>query len=297
MKNGAFMRAGSYNFILALFILLVSISLIPTKAYAQIWIGQIVGDIIAQQQAALQEHNCMTGTPMPDREITETKATALSSISGYWQAVQNGQPANVAKYFNVGKKSQWAAGKTILTLTGLSKVQDPFAQKNAEFNPVPLAYLRSGDGSTVHGIWQVRDSGGSLIGTYNAMFKRTGSTWLLSDLHLLTSSEPVYPLVQYCHKRDDVLPYRLQWSEHNRISAERRAIKLEGKANKAETIAAAVTGANADILKQAAEKAKQKAEEARTAAAQAVAENDKAKADTAASDAAKKAAQLAVGLS
>lgn len=286
-------------------------ALLTNQAHGQIWIGQIVGDIIAQQQAAAHEHACRTGAPMPDSEITETRATAEASITGYWQAVQSGQPAKVAKYFSAGKKSQWVSGENIVGLTGFSKVQDPFAQQGAALNRTPLAYLRSGDGGTVHGLWQVRGAGGALIGTYDAAFKRSGGTWLLSDLQLLGASQPVYPLVQYCHKRDDVLPYRLSWSESNVAFAERRATKLAAKADKAkieaDKLATAAENAKAGaktaklaLAKEAADtakKARDKATEAGVIAKNAALDHESAKNDAAASEAAKASARAAAGVS
>ncbi len=281
------------------------------KASAQAWIGQIVGNMMANAQAAQQEQNCMTGTPMPDSEIAETRATAQASITGYWQAVQSGQNANVAKFFSTGKKTQWVSGKNIIGLAGLNKVQDPFGSPGAVLDQTPLAYFRSGDGGTVHGQWRVRRADGALLGTYDAAFKRTGGTWLLSDLQLLSSAEPVYPLVQYCHKRDDVLPYRLTLTENGRTYTERRAVKMSAKAEKAKAEAEKATTAvdaakpsnkasKSELATQAADKSQKayaKANEARNFAIQAAEANELAKKDAAAMEAARTAARIAVGLS
>lgn len=147
------------------------LGLASAPAHAQAWIGQVVGDMIAQQQAMALEQACRMGTPMPPEEINETRASALASINGYWAAVRQGT-ANVTPYFHPDSKSKWIAGGKTLGAAALTRIADPFARDDASLDASPIIYFRAGDGRTVGGQWAVRRADASLIGTYVALFRR-----------------------------------------------------------------------------------------------------------------------------
>lgn len=272
------------------------IGLASGAAHGQAWIGQMVGDMIARQQAAVQEQACMTGAPMPDSEVAETRATALAAMSGYWGAVSVGGTANVAPYYQIDKKAKWVSGSTIVPLAGLSRVTDPFAVGGATLDTNPLAFFRAGDGSTVRGQWAVRRSDGGLVGTYDAGFRRAAGAWKLVDLTLIPATSYVEPLVQYCHKAGDVLPYRVSWTTSQRSYLEARATKLEAKAVKAQAAANKAVGASesAALTRKRAADAATKAKGAREEARLAGEANDRALADAKAVDAARVAGQAAL---
>ena len=52
-------------------------------ATAQIWIGQIVGNMMAAQAAAEKEHACMMGTPDTPSEVEETRAPIADVMARY----------------------------------------------------------------------------------------------------------------------------------------------------------------------------------------------------------------------
>ncbi|QNA84572.1 hypothetical protein G4G27_11650 [Sphingomonas sp. So64.6b] len=270
-------------------------------AHAQIWIGQIVGDMMAQGQAAQQEYNCMTGTAMPPSEIEETRASAETAIKGYWQAVQGGKETNVAPFYQTDRKAAWVSGAKTVPLSGLIRITDPFASDGAVLDAQPIAYLRAGDGGTVRGQWAARRADGTLIGTYDAMFKRASGIWKLSRLTLIPSTDYAEPVVQFCHKPNDVLPYRLVSTEQTRAYTAKRAEKLRIKADKAKAeadrAAAAAQGkdSSAALLlvnekKQRASDAEAKAGAAADAARAAVEANELAKTDAATAETTKAAA-------
>jgi hypothetical protein len=264
-----------------------------TPAYSQAWIGQVVGNVIAQQQAAAAEHACMTGAAMIDTEVAETRPTTIASMRGYWDAVKSGQPAVVQSHFHVNKKSVWINGATKVAIAPGAKVSDPFAVQGAQLAAEPLRYFRSGDGASVRVQWEVRDAAAKLIGTYDAELRRGGSTWRLFELRLIPAKEYVEPLVQYCHKAGDVMPYRLATTQRAMDYTAKRAVRMEEKAVKAEAAANkalartmnsqgyASTGDKL-MVREAGDKAnaaRSKANEAKTAAETAAAEHAKAKAD------------------
>ena len=266
-------------------------------ANAQAWIGEMVGNMIAQEQAAQREAACMGGAAMPDSEIAETRASAFAAMNGYWNAVRSGAPADVTPFYRDDRKASWRSGGSALDGVALHKLTDPLAQSGAVFDATPLAYFRSGDGSSVHGQWAVRRADGKLIGTLDAAFSRTAGQWKLSDLTVYSATEYVEPLVQYCHKVGDVLPYRVASTTQARDYLVKRADRLKAKADKA---SAAVDQAVARTKDEAilrdkralADAARAKSVAASQAALEAIAANERANADAkAAAD--KRAAAIA----
>lgn len=289
--------------------ILVSSALLACNAApanAQIWIGQIVGDMAAQAEAARLESLCMSGTPMPDKEIEETRESAYATMQGYWQAVSAGQETDISSFYKNSKKIRWNSGESRIAKAAPVSITDPFANNGAALDAQPIDYFRSGDGSTLGGRWRVKNADGSLIGTYDVEMRRVLDKWKLSELTLTPANEFVEPLVQYCHKRGDVLPHRLKTTEQVKAYTEKRAAKMAAKADKAELKAkkaeAKAETSNssraeemAKLRRDKATRAAEKADEAEQKKQEAIAAFDKARADKAAWD--KKLADLKAAFS
>jgi hypothetical protein len=273
--------------------LLGAIAASATPAFPQAWIGLMVGDMIAQQQQAVMEHACMTGTAMIESEVAEARPTTLASMRGYWNIVKGGSPALVQPYFHVHKKSALISGPIKIAITPMARVTDPFAAPGAQLAADPVRLFRSGDGASVRFQWEVRDAAAKLIGTYDAALRRGGATWRLFELRLIPANEYVEPLVQYCHEVGDVMPYRLISTERTKTYTTQRAVKMAAKAEKAEAAAAKVLArtmnssghaspADKLMVREASDKAKSArntATETQLAAETAAADNAKAKVD------------------
>ena len=269
-------------------------------AHAQAWIGQVVGDMMAQGAAAQREQACMTGTAMPDSEVAETRPSAAAAMTGYWQAVRGGGgSANVTAFYQAEGKVGWKSGETNLGLPALTRVSDPFAAPGNDMESAPIGYVRSGDGRTVRGQWRVKRADGSTAGIYDALFRRVDGTWKLSQLTLLSPREYAEPVVQFCHKPNDVLPYRLNYTQTMRTMLTKRADRLRAKAVSARSDADRIAGkGDAAATAEARQRADQAEEKARKAAIEAensVTANEQAKADAAAADAARAAAVAQFG--
>ncbi len=291
-------QALALRFVLAAMLPLGTLAL-SAPAIGQAWIGQMVGDMIAQQRAAELEAACRGGQAMPDSEIAETRASAYAAIDGYWKAVRGGTPADVSPFFQADRKLSWVGGGMTLNAAGLRNVTDPLAQQGAALDAKPLAYFRSGDGSTVHGQWAVRRADGHLIGTLDAHFRRALGQWKLADLRVYPATEYVEPLVQYCHVVGDVLPYRVESTTQARAYLTKRADKLKVKADKAQAAAdkAAARNSDAALLRDQralADAARAKSDDATKAAQAAIAANEQALADTKAAADARAAAIAAL---
>ncbi len=277
-------------------------------AQAQAWIGLMVGNMMAQQQAALQERNCMMGIPMPEKEINEARKPGLEIMVSYWTHVKGGGISDASADFHLDKKTRWFTVTQSADLAHLNAITDPFAAARLTFDPDPLAFFRAGDGQSAAGQWIVRDGQGKRSGTYNASFKRHMGVWKLTALELVSGKDYVDPLLQYCHKVADVLPYRLSNAAWLRSFAQKRAIKAETKAAEAARLAAAAqasaTAASRSAKASREANAKLAADKATAAAevavarkadlARAVAEDEAAKSDAAALEQARVAGRAAL---
>ncbi len=228
----------------------------PAAAQAQAWIGQIVGNMMAQQAAYAQEVACMTGTPMVEKEVAEASAPAPGLMRSYWQAVNAGTAPTSA--FLIDKKTRWIAEGKELSQANLNTLVDPFARSGGSLVEAPIGFARAGDAQSALGQWEVRDGAGKRIGTYQALLRRKGGQWLISALTLVGRKEWADPVVQYCHAPADVLPYRVAAAK---LDLE-RAIKQEAKAQ----AKAAGAQAKAELARAAADAAPGKATKAAAAA-------------------------------
>ncbi len=225
----------------------------PATAQAQIWIGQIVGNMMAQQAAYAQEVACMTGTSMIDKEVAEARTPAPGLMRSYWQAVSSGAAPTSA--FLIDKKMRWISAGKELNQTNLAMIADPFARSGGSLVEAPVGFVRAGDAQSALGQWVVRDGTGKRIGTYQALLRRKGGQWLLSTLTLVGAQEWGDPVVQYCHAPGDVLPYRiastaraLEYATKQEAKAMVKAAEAQAKAERADAAPGKSTKAAATAL-------------------------------------------------
>lgn len=218
--------------------------LLPGAAMGQAWIGQVVGDMMAQQAAAAQELACMKGQAMNDAEIAEARTPAPAVMRGYWEAVQAGR--SPAAQFVLNGRTRWTGGGQTLDRTGLARIRDGFAASGNRLAEQPVGFVRAGDGQSALGQWQVSDSAGRPVGLYQILFRRQQGQWLISTMELVDARTWVDPVVQYCHQPGDVLPFRLRnaeqvlaYSERREARARQRLAETVRRAEAAEAAAAA----------------------------------------------------------
>jgi hypothetical protein len=214
---------------------------LPAAAQAQAWIGQIVGDMMAQQAAYAQEVACMSGTPMIEKEVAEASTPAPALMRSYWQAVSAGVAPTPA--FLIDKKTRWISGGKELSQINLGTLVDPFARSGGALVEAPIGFVRSGRAQSALGQWVVRDGVGKRISTYQAVLRRKGGQWLISTLKLVGAQEWADPVVQYCHAPGDVLPYRiasaqraLEYATKQEAKAQIKAADAQAKAERAQPL-------------------------------------------------------------
>ncbi len=224
--------------------------MIPAGAHAQAWIGQIVGNMMAQQAAYAQEVACMNGTPMIDKEVAEASTPAPGLMRSYWQAASAGTAPTAV--FLIDKKTRWISAGKQLDQTNLRTLGDPFASGGGSLVETPIGFVRAGDAQSALGQWVVRDGAGKRVGTYQGLLRRKGGQWLISTLTLVGAREWADPVVQYCHAPGDVLPYRiataaraLEYATKQEAKASVKAADAQAKAERAQAAADGAPGKNA----------------------------------------------------
>ncbi len=204
----------------------------PQSAQAQAWIGQVVGDMMAQQQAAANEHACMSGDAPEEKEIVEARGPANAQLQSYFTAMQTGSAPRSA-FFAVDKRTAFTDGDTVLDRDTIDQARDSLAVEGARLESEPLGFYRSFVDAMAYGQWPVRDEAGRVTGVYNAFFVRKLGDWKLRTLTLEQASDYSGPVAQFCHKPGDVLPYRLDNSKGRMDYHGRRLEKAEAKLAKA----------------------------------------------------------------
>lgn len=168
------------------------------------------------QPDSMAEHACMMGAPLPQAEVDSTRGYTSTSMATYALALGASGQANVQRAWQMGDRSgTWKSGRTELAYSRLTNVTDPFVSAGARIDPAPRAYIRSGDGELVEGLWTAHDVSGILVGVYDATFTRVEGVWRLHALTLMQPSEAPAELAQFCHRPGDVEAYRAAWDRRS----------------------------------------------------------------------------------
>lgn len=152
-------------------------------------------------------NTCMTGLPLPDKEIFEAREPAPQVMQRYFAAAQGGT-SRLGAFRQSGKAAWTHGGKTVL-LPAIDTAADPLAVAGNRLDPEPLRFFRSGNFESAHGQWAVLDASGAVAGVYDAQFRRQNGVWLLQNLTVLGAGDTVAPAMQYCLKPGDVTEHRV----------------------------------------------------------------------------------------
>ncbi len=236
----------------------------PSQARSQAWIGLMVGEMMARDAAYQQEMACMGGAAMPDSEVREASDQAPALLGGYWTAVSAGTSPIAS--FKLDRKTRWSYAGQSADQAQLATIRDPFASGETTFSEIPIGFVRAGDGSSALGQWVVRDGQDHVIGTYQALLRRRGGTWLISTLELTGRFEWIDPVVQYCHLPGDVLPHRVKHAAailQGATEQEARAVRRYDEAAAQDMAAQQAAAASPTIARRAetARRARQRAEQ------------------------------------
>ncbi|MEL7446831.1 MAG: hypothetical protein AAGK02_13655 [Pseudomonadota bacterium] len=223
MKNQVLIAAGA--------VALTTLS-IPQNARAQAWIGQVVGDMMAQQQAAIARAECMNGASPETKEIEEALVSANNTMQGYFAGQQSsGDPRS--EFFAVDKHTAWTHGNATLSRVNIDQGTDALAAAGMSIDTEPFAFYRSYLHARATGQWPVRDATGQVTGVYTAYFVRKLNTWKLRTLTLEDASAYSGPVVQFCEAPGDVLPHQIESSASSMNYHAKRMAKAKDKLGRA----------------------------------------------------------------
>lgn len=196
-------------------------------AAGQAWIGQVVGDMMAQQAAAAAEAACMKGTPPKEDERLEALSPSSATMQAYHAAMKSGGARSA--FYALDKKTAWTHGETSLSQGTIDQGSDSFAAAGLALDAEPVGFVRSGLDATALGQWAVRDANGQVVGVYNAFLVRKLGEWKLRQLTLEDAADYSGPVEQFCHTPGDVLPYRLKDAERRQAFHGNRLEKAQAK--------------------------------------------------------------------
>src|SRR4051812_41060618 len=78
--------------------------------FGQAWIGGVVGNMMA----GAAEERCMSGTPLPEKEIAEAREPALRLMQLYWEKASATDKADVSAAYHESGKAEWKMGDRIV---------------------------------------------------------------------------------------------------------------------------------------------------------------------------------------
>ena len=199
-----------------------------TPVVAQAWIGQVVGDMVAQQQAAANEAACMRGEPPVEDEILEARLPANAKMQAYFSAMQAGSVPR-SQFFALDRHAAWRDGDTNLDRDDLDQGSDRLATPGMTLDREPFQFFRSYSDASAYGQWPVRDEAGTVAGVYNAFLVRKLGVWKLRSIVIEGAEEYSGPVYQFCHEPGDVLPHRIEQSSSQIEYHSRRIERAETK--------------------------------------------------------------------
>lgn len=153
-------------------------------------------------------NTCMTGTAPPEGEIAEARDPAPDLMQTYFAAAQSGRAMTAA--FRDKNKASWTHLGTTVLHAEINAQTDPLAVAGNRLDPEPLRFFRAGNFQSAQGQWAVLDAAGTIVGVYDAVFKREKGVWKIDSLTVFGADETVGPAVQYCMEPGDVTEHKLE---------------------------------------------------------------------------------------
>jgi hypothetical protein len=196
-----------------------AVALAAAPAFGQAWIGTMVGNMVAQAAEA----RCMSGTPLPEKEIAEAHEPAVRMMQLYWSRAAAADKADISAAYHPSGKAEWKMGDRTVRRCGLVAIEDRLARApGAALAGEPIAFVRAGDSGGARGLWLVGGAGG---GYYLAEFKRQAGVYKLASIQLYAGGAAVPAVTQYCHKAGDIEAYRQRMAEAAAKRAARKAAR------------------------------------------------------------------------
>jgi hypothetical protein len=150
----------------------------------------------------------MRGEPPSERQIAEARADAQVRMQDYLARAGASTPADVTAAFT--RRESERAWVSAGVKGAEAAVDDPLAHAVAAGTgrAEPAAFIRSGDGHSVHGVWLVTSADGATrLGQYDVMFRREGGGLRITHLVLRQGDGEAVAIRQFCRSPGDVELY------------------------------------------------------------------------------------------
>jgi hypothetical protein len=194
----------------------------PQPVFAQAWIGETLGRMMAQQA----QHQCMMGITLPEDEVLEALRPASETVETYWRLVRAPDRRQIAALFHPSRKARWVSGNEVLAVGSGHMIDDRYSRAAASLAKEPAGFARAGNNATARGLWHLYSASGEIVGAYLADFARRKGKWKLTTLRVLGAGEPIPTVTPYCEKPGDVEAYRARMAAIEADRAERSARRV-----------------------------------------------------------------------
>jgi hypothetical protein len=201
----------------------------PAAAQAD-FTATMIGIVIGNMQSGMPAA-CLLGrwTPTPEKSA-KAEADAEPALRRYLDLISSGS-FDVSKAFTNRKADRsWALDGTKGDLAAIS---DPWAKRIATLRL--KGHILGGEGVRSRAIWEAVAADGTVLGTYDAVLRRTSKGRELSSLDLYSQGSPAAtsakPLVDFCYDPGDIEAYKEAVARNEAERAAKRAAKqaLKGK--------------------------------------------------------------------
>lgn len=188
----------------------------------------IINDVIAQTIAGMSSgmpEKCLNGgwTPKPEK-VAEKQPGAEPAFRRYLDVAGKGV-FDASKVFTNRKfDRRWAFDGTDGDVLAVS---DPWAARIASLRQT--GYRLSGSGVRSRAIWEAAAADGALLGTYDALLRRTSKGWELSSLDLYSpgGTATPKPLTEFCYDPGDIEAFAEAKAKQAAEREARRAAKAK----------------------------------------------------------------------
>jgi hypothetical protein len=169
----------------------------PATASAQAWIGQMAGEMVAQQRAAAAEAACQSGTPAAAKDIDRANADSATLLAAYLDLGSGAKSGALKKVFNLKEPTAGYAD-----VNGAAKFDALGARLD---EPAPalnrLSFIVGGDAMTARGVWEAK-AGDQVVGYYAIDFQQVGiwgPSWRIWHVTLFPADRQPTAAGAYCH--------------------------------------------------------------------------------------------------
>jgi hypothetical protein len=194
------------------------------SASAQGVVAAAIGQAIGNMSAGMPEH-CLDGTDEPTvREAARFTAEAEPAMRAYLALAAAG--GDVAPSFVGRSERHWAIDGTVVDVPA---VRDPWASRVVR---IELVGLRLGALKVRgRGQWRAFAADGTLLGTYDGLFRRRTHGFRASSLDLYSAGAATQAptLAAFCYTPGDAEAFREDRARHEEERAARRAAREAGR--------------------------------------------------------------------